>query len=343
MKSIILIISIFILISIQLNSFEIIEKKFKNSINLNFSQESGGSFFDVTGKNRTELVRYVDSIRYTNDLLSPVNYVFSKADQIYSMSVKYFPIENLAISGSVKSTYYSLGQREFFYFGFKEFQRNEKVSYSLNSKSEFLINNYSFGGEYYFTKNKFISNINANYAFSAVENNFAFKSNDSLSAEQIQGSISTLDSIYIREDGFRITEPNVASIGFLLGYQFDKSYFEFGNTTHIRSGEFKNINSSYLAVELTSNSLFKMRAKLIYNKVLGSEGETFDNQIPFRPFWSNTQEENLFINIGLAYVGEKYFAELTYGQTIFGYNTLNMGSINVGLSYFFDFSKKEVE
>lgn len=343
MKAIILIISAFFLISTQLNSFEIIEKKFKNSINLNYSMERGGSFFDINGSNRTELVRYVDSIRYTNDLLSPINYVFSQENQIYMMSLKYFPIENIAISGSVKSTNYSLGQREFFYYGFKEIQSNEKVAYSLNSKSEFLINNYNIGGEFYFTNDKLISNINVNYAFSGIENNFTYKAIDTLSPEQIQGSVSTLDSIYIREDDFRINEPNVASIGVLLGYQFDKSYFEFGNTTHLRSGIFKNINSSYLAVELTSNSLFKLRAKLTYNKVIGSGSKTFDNEIPYRPYWSNIQEENLFINIGLAYVGEDFFADFTYGQTIIGYNTLNMGSINVGLSYFFDFSKKEVD
>lgn len=340
MKAIIVIISAFFLINSQLNSFEIIEKKFKNSINLNYSKESGGSFFDVNGKNKTELIRYVDSIRYTNDLLSPINYIFNKKDQIFSMSFKYFLIENLAVNGSIKTTDYSLEQREFFYLGFKEIQSNEKISNSLNSKSEFLFNNYNIGGEFYFTNDKLISNINVNYAFSGVENNFTYKSTDTLSSEQIQGSVSTLDSIYIREDGFQINEPDIASIGFLLGYKFDKTYLEFGNTTHIRSGEFKNLNSSYFAVELTSNRIFKLRAKLIYNKVLSSDGETFDKEIPYRPFWSNIQEENLFINIGLAYVGKDFYADFTFGQTIIGYNTLNMGSINVTLSYFFDFKNK---
>lgn len=342
MKSIIIILSTFFLISIQLSSFEIIERKFKNSINFNFSQESGGSFYDINGNNKTELIRYVDSVRYLNDQLSPINYVFKSEKQLYSMSAKYFPIKNLGISAAIKSTNYSLDQREFLYFGFKEIMRNEKISYDLDSKSEFLVNNYNFGGEYYFTTENFISNIHANYTLSNIESDFAFISNDTLGTKQIQNHVSSLDSMYIAQPGFKIKEPNVSSFGFLLGYVIDKTYLEFGNTTHIRSGEFDNINTSYLAVELTKNRLFKLRAKLIYNKILSS-GDGFNEYIPYRPFRSNSQEENLFINLGLTYVSDKYFAEFTYGQTIIGYNTLNMGSINVGLSYFFDFSKKEEE
>ncbi len=333
MNKIILIAIIYFFVSIQIYSFEIIEKKFKNTIDFNYSQVSGGSFYDINGKNQTELIRYVDTIRYSNNRLSPINYVFRRIDQQYNLNFKYFLIDRLAIKGGISSSYMTLEQREFFFFGFTQFS-NEKVDYNLNEKSQFVINNMMLATEYYITKDKIITNINAAYFRSGIENDVQFISPDTIDPSRKQIFRSELDSIQILGSDFQFAEPNVISLGFLIGYQFETLYLEFANNIQIRDNDFRNINTSHIALEMTSNEKFKLRTKLVYDKVLNSDGQRFDNNIPFRPFRANPQQESFYLNAGLAFIQDKYLIDFNYSQVLLGYNILNWGGINLTLSYF---------
>jgi hypothetical protein len=322
-----------LLISSDLWSFEIVEKKFKNSIDFNYSQVSGGSFYDINGKNQTELIRFVDTIRYANNRLSPINYVFRRVDQIYNLNFKYFVIEGLALKAGLSSSSMKLEQREFFYFGFTEFF-NDKVDYNLDTKNQFVINNMMFGTEYYFTKEKLISNVNIAYFRTGIEEDVRFISSDTIDPSRKQTFRSVLDSTQIVGGQFEFAEPNVISLGFLLGYRFEQFYLEFANNTLLRSGDFRNLNISHLAFEMTANEKFKLRTKIVYDRVLNSDGKRFDNDIPFRPFRANPQQESIFINAGIAFLQEKYMIDFNYSQVLIGFNILNWGGINLTFSYF---------
>lgn len=331
MKNIILIITTFILASTSIYSFEIIEKKFKNSIQFDFSLKSGGSYNDINAKNQTELTRFVDSIRYSNGQLSPISYIFERKDQLYNLSAKYFIIEPLAINAKINSTLLSMTQREFFYFGVDEFLIDQKIAYDLEDKNEFILNDYQFGIEYYFLREKVIAAFTGYYSLSGINENVNYSPLDSTDLNRIQNHVTKADSILIYSDDFSFATPNIISFGGLFGYRFTSSYLELASNYELRTNEFKDQVVSHLAIELNNNDIFKIKGKLQYIDIIGD----FDETIPYRPFRSNPQAENLNLTVGLSYIKDNIFAELNYGQTLYAKNSLNWGIVNFSLAYIF--------
>ena len=316
----------------NLFAFDIIEKKFKNNVQLEYNQRSGGSYFDYKGDNKTEFIRYVDSIRYINDELSPISYIFDKKESVVNISAKYFVLENLAVNGKINSLLMSLKQKEFFYYGVEEYNTNQKISYNLKDKSNFYINDYNFGMEYYLTKENFISAVNVAYSFSGVSNKINFNSTDTNDITILQYHISKEDSTLINSNDFTYSMPNVLSIGGILGYATNSTYIELGSNYLSRSDNFKNQLVSYLGVELKNNKEFKLKTQIQYTKVL----DDLDNYIPYRPFKVNPQEENLNISAGLSFIKDNICLEFYYGQTIYAKNSLSWGQFSINASYFFD-------
>lgn len=331
MKKIITIFITLFLIHTNIFCFEIVEKKFKNSVQLDFNHQSGGSFYDVNGKRQTELIRYVDSIRYTDNSLSPINYIFDKNEALYSLSAKYFLLENLATSINLSAIQLSMTHKEFFYYGISEWQTNQKISYNLKDKSQFNLNSYQLGLEYYFSKEKWVTNINASFSLSGLSDKVDYSTHDTTDVNRIQHYISKGDSIQIYSPDFSYTIPNVLSIGGQIGYKFEGSYIEFGSNYLSRSSEFKDQMISYLGVELTNNDIFKLKVQAQYINILGD----FDKKVPYRPFRANPQNENFNLTAGISYIKDNIFAELNYGQTIYAKNSLNWGQINLSIAYLF--------
>ncbi len=331
MKKIIAIFITLFLFQIELLSFEIIEKKFKNSVQLDFNHQSGGSFYDINGKRQTELIRYVDSIRYTDNSLSPINYIFDKKEALYSLSAKYFLLENLATSINLSAIQLSMTHKEFFYYEISEWQTNQKISYNLKEKSQFNMNNYQLGLEYYFSKEKWVTNVNASFSLSGLSDEVDYSTYDTTDIHRIQHYVTKGDSILINKQDFSYAIPNVLSFGGLIGYKFEGSYLELGSNYLSHSDEFKDQMISYLGVELTNNDVFKLKVQAQYTNIIGD----FDKRIPYRPFRANPQNENFNITAGISYIKDNIFAELNYGQTIYAKNSLNWGQIHLSIAYLF--------
>lgn len=331
MKFNLTILCIFIVLNSSLFSFEIVEKKFKNNVQFDFFQKSGGSFNDINGDNQTELTRYDNAIRYNNGQLSPINYIFERKDRLFNISGKYFLYEALAVKAKMSSTLLSMTQREFFYDSPSPEIVDQKIAYNLDDKSEFIIDNYQFGIEYYFLKGRWITAFTGYYAMSGINENVNYSTQDSTDLERIQNHVTLGDSILIHSEGFSFATPNIISFGGLAGYNFKTAYIELASNYELRTDGFANQVVSHLGFELNNNDIFKIKAKLQYTDIIGE----LNPLIPYRPFRANPQIENLNANVGFAYIKDNIYVDITYGQTIYAKNSLNWGQVSFSLAYLF--------
>lgn len=285
------------------------KEKFINYINLDYHNAEGSSFYNSSGSLKISSARDTlinpisDSL--VSDYETEIQSLFTRSFHVFDLDFQFFPINNLAFSGSLGLRIDNLTQKDIWQepLGTQSGVITFDAERIIPEKSQTLLVPANFNLEYYFTKEKFLSSVNAGLSVPFGDANPLVDS--SLNGNGI---------------GFY-------NIGATLAYRNDLVYFEIDGDYLSRFSLFEDQLRIGLGLDFTKVKNVDLFVRFNYYMNLNEVEGAFTPEIPM------LNNRLLQFNGGFAVNVNDFRFKLNFIQTLDGANQLDFRGFGFSALY----------